>query len=410
MAKDNEVREFAQYYYDLGLNVTCITNIVNPFNANSKRQKCPSHSMKELFENRQTTDELSNYDWTRATGLGTVTGSNFSVFGRDDFKLIVMDFDGINMREIQNVLYLLDLPKNYEWVVRSGSQIGFHIYLLLSKYCPIYRVATKYKRNALGYEITQLGEPRVYFDKLEILINTHVVLPPSLHSSTFKYEFINCDLPVTLPSVVREELFLGFVDECCNSNLVPVSSEVYFPAPVTLAPDPANVSRYSGTKYIVIDIETDGLVLDNEYPNILQIAWYNLNEKLTIIQKECYSIESGNLKANKALEINKLNINTLNVIGHSIEEVLKKLAVTLRYCEIGVCYNKEFDLKILNFYLIKYGFEVKFNIEQSYCVMKKFTSEKQLACDISLENAYNSRFSGNRLFINVNGHNAEIDV
>ena len=185
------MKEYADYYYNLGLNVTCLTNKKTVFSANSKRYKRPSHQYENLFSTRQNKNTLDSYDWESAIGLGTLSGDFSEVNG----KLVVLDFDLTALDDIESILLMLGLPLNYEWVVSTGSKMGFHIYIILPPGALIYSL----KQDVLSYKKTQRGHPDVSFNRVEILLKSHVVLPPSLHASTFCYEFLNCELPTKLP-------------------------------------------------------------------------------------------------------------------------------------------------------------------------------------------------------------------
>jgi hypothetical protein len=403
---DFNCKEYAEYYFGLGFNVTCITNKKTPYNANSKRYKAPSNATSEFFERRQTYSELLSYSWENSIGVGTMCGQIFIENGRK-FYLTVLDFDGISLSALEDVLEILNLPADYEWVVRTGSQLGFHIYFL-SQYSLIHHS----KMNVISYENRMLGEPIVYFDRVEVLIKNHSVLPPSLHASTFKYNFINCELPRKKPQIIYEDTLLSFIVEACHSEPVMILSDVYSPMPYTdkktITDDFGNpLIPYDDIASIVIDIETDGLITNNIYPNILQIAFYCLDKWNNIIKKEFFAISNSNKDfINPAYEINKLDIMTLNAVGYELSDALKYIYQYLKYCTKAICYNKLFDLSILNYYLNQHGYTRKFDIENSFCVMENYSIFKNNSDYVKLEIAFHEFISKR----NIISHNAEIDV
>ena len=397
-------KEYAEYYYRLGLNMTCITNTKNPFNANSKRYKSPSHSTIELYKNRQTYDELLSYSWDDSIGVGTLCGTKFSD-GTKEYDLIVLDFDGISLSQLEVVVKFLRLPSNYEWVVQTGSKLGYHIYFFIKN--DLFHYTDKL---VLSYRKTQLGEPPIYFERCEVLLNCHCVLPPSFHASTFNYSFIYCELPNSLPDIVDEDRLIAFLADACDNRDYPILSQVYFPAPYNFKNENFNNLcqvdiRFEEIKSIVLDIETDGLIENNNYPNILQIAWYCLDKWNNIIKTEVFAIKNI-VKLNAAYNINNLDIDTLNKVGYEFEDVLKCLYKYLKFSTKAICYNKTFDLNVINYYLKKNGYDIKFDIEESYCVMENYAQNKKLERYISLENAYEKSIYHK---INVS-HNAETDV
>lgn len=399
------MKEYADYYYNLGLNVTCLTNKKTVFSANSKRYKRPSHQYENLFSTRQNKNTLDSYDWESAIGLGTLSGDFSEVNG----KLVVLDFDLTALDDIESILLMLGLPLNYEWVVSTGSKMGFHIYIILPPGALIYSL----KQDVLSYKKTQRGHPDVSFNRVEILLKSHVVLPPSLHASTFCYEFLNCELPTKLPLRVREDDFLDFIDECCDGIPVQVLSEVRISAP-NLSQLQVQINNahqnniYNFVKTIIIDIETDGLVQNEIYPRILQIAWYCLDMSGNIIKKEVFAIRNSDLEQNNAFHINGLSISKLNKVGYELEEVFMHLNQYLKCAPLVICYNKKFDLSILNHYMSMSRINKIFDIDNSICLMEIVAEELSVDGYIKLEDAY-KEFVSNP-FPECPNHIAESDV
>lgn len=398
------MKEYADYYYSLGFNVTCITNEKTVYSANSKRYKRPSHQYDTLFSRRQDKEIMDSYDWDNAIGIGTLCGE----FSENRHKLVVLDFDLTPLNRIDAVLNILGLPLNYEWVVSTGSKMGFHIYILLSRYNLVYRLNQK----VLSYEKTQLDELYIDFKRVEILLESHVVLPPSLHASTFCYEFVNCDLPTKIPLLVNEDNFYFFIEECCDGIPKRVLSEAVFSAP-NLNQIQAQINNvhqdaiHNFVDKLIIDIETDGLVQNGVHPRILQIAWYCLDKFNNIIKKEVFAIKNCELTQNNAHHINSLSIDKLNKVGYELDEVFMHLNQYLKYTNEVICYNKEFDLNILNHYLYKSSLNKMFNIENSICLMTEVAKYTLNGDFIKLEDAYKKYVSEDSEYPN---HIAESDV
>lgn len=372
------MKEYADYFYNLGLNVTCITNEKTVFSANSKRYKRPSHQYDNLFSTRQKKETLDSYDWNNAIGIGTLSGELSKV----NEKLAVLDFDLTPLDDIDSILVILGLPLNYEWVVSTGSKMGFHIYILLSKYYLIYKL----NQETLSYQQTQHADRPIHFNRVEILLKSHVVLPPSLHASTFCYEFLNCDLPTRLPLKVNQDNFLYFIEECCDGRPKRVLSEAYFSVP-NLRQLQVQINNahqdaiYDFVDKMIIDIETDGLAKNGVYPRILQIAWYCLDKYNNIIKKEVFAIRNSDLTQNNAYHINGLSISKLNKVGYELNEVFRHLNQYLKHAVEVICYNKEFDLHILNYYMSKSNIYNTFDIDDSICLM-------ELVAELTLDGGY----------------------
>jgi uncharacterized protein (TIGR02145 family) len=183
------IEDSAKYYFNLGLNVTCIGDTINEHNYYCKNiLKSPNHIWKHLFAAKQRETEFKSYDWENATGVGSVTGYN---------DLRVIDIDGCSdYKLLHEILKILNLPTNYEWVTISGSNNGFHIYINCRKFSYL-------GDNQVVTTFPPKPEFDKQFDKIEILWNTHIVLPPSLHKTGNKYRFLNCDKPLSLPRSVK---------------------------------------------------------------------------------------------------------------------------------------------------------------------------------------------------------------
>src|SRR5690606_4022540 len=116
-----QLRTIADVYKDFGFNVSCISKNTNEYNSNSRNFfKTPSHKWSDLFDYEQEPSELESYDWDNAVGIGTFTSWE---------NLVVLDIDGCSdVGFVKQILRILGLPEDYEWVVESGSKNGFHIY------------------------------------------------------------------------------------------------------------------------------------------------------------------------------------------------------------------------------------------------------------------------------------------
>lgn len=192
------VYQYAKKIYSLGLNVTCIHQKDNEDNKFAKdKLKHPSHEYKHFGSKRQSEIEFRSYDWKNSVGLGTIAGFN---------KLVVIDIDNCPTKKILNsIMNELDLPEDYPWIVASGSRSGFHIYLSVEK-----------PSNLAGNQVVTSYEPndrfRSDFEKIELLWNTHVVLPPSLHKSGNSYSFLN-SFPTISPIIIDSNLLISTIDK-----------------------------------------------------------------------------------------------------------------------------------------------------------------------------------------------------
>ncbi len=115
-------RLYADHFFNLGLNVVCISNERNKYNLlENNLLKSPNHEWKHLINQRQSVDELNSYNWENATGIGIVLGFD---------NLFAIDIDGaIDFDIVLAICNKLNIPFNYSWIMKSGSGCGYHIIL-----------------------------------------------------------------------------------------------------------------------------------------------------------------------------------------------------------------------------------------------------------------------------------------
>jgi hypothetical protein len=221
----NDILNYANHYYNLGLNITCICRYLNENNLYYKNLlKSPIHKWKHLIEIRQSNYELESYDWSNSVGVGSVTGYN---------DLRVIDIDGCTDINFLNCLLdKLGLPYDYEWIVVSGSNDGFHIFYYSDKFSYL-------KNNQNVTTFPPKIEYEKFVKKIEFLWETHVVLPPSLHISGNKYRFLNCIKPISLPLTINKNRISKLISEYLVTNKVSILTDygvelVEFKPPLTL--------------------------------------------------------------------------------------------------------------------------------------------------------------------------------
>jgi DNA polymerase III epsilon subunit-like protein len=406
---------FANHYYNLNLNITSISNQLNEHNFYCRNiLKSPNHKWKHLFTSRQTKDEYRNHSWENATGIGTVTGYDY---------LRVLDLDGCtDYNFLDDVLKILKLPSDYEWIVKSGSNSGFHIYFKCEKYEWL-------SEEQVVTTFPPLSKFKKHVDKVEILWNTHVVLPPSLHNSGGNYSFINCKYPKSSPSTIDISGISNFINKYLEVEKKSIGrgyGEVIFEfIPPNL---PSNIEvedkiiQSNKDIICVIDIETDGLpekkfiIGSNEpwfkFPNIIQIAWVLMDVDGTVYKKSSELVNFPGIQRTNAFDINQLSIELIKQIGSQPSDVYKKLNNDIRYSKYVVCHNVDFDIPIIKSELKKYNIQNLLDSKSYICTMKEST----IYCD--LYDSYGKRKYPKlkELYFKLFGyeieqnHNAESDV
>lgn len=197
MEVEMKLRETAKDYNELfGFNVIPLEN------------KVPRLKWEQWQFNEMQIDEIDGLGWNANTnGIGAISGIK---------RLRCFDFDKVsNFEIVKSFVSKLGLPLEYEWVVKSGSGNGYHIWF----YCD----DDKYLFSVLG------GDKSYYkFDLKEAGICDHIelrwkncqtVLPPSLHPTGNKYTFVNgsnLSLPSNPPMNVGVGKLIEVVREYCK--------------------------------------------------------------------------------------------------------------------------------------------------------------------------------------------------
>jgi len=153
-------------------------NIVLQYRRNTGAKFIPVHGKKPLikwkqFENEeQTLNDIISINWnSETTGIAIL----------HEEKFIALDFD-----RCENEQFVLQLARELSvdsYIVRTGS--GFHIHLELDNPKQLYELIGKKS----VYDLRP--KDKTLLDRLEIRVNKgYTVLPPSLHKSGTKYQFI----------------------------------------------------------------------------------------------------------------------------------------------------------------------------------------------------------------------------
>ena len=372
---------YAKIFHSLGLNITCITNYLTEFNFMEKNLlKAPHHSWQKFQSEKQDRQDLLEYDWINSIGLGTVLGFQ---------NLRAIDIDGCNSLDfIYKVLEVLDLPLDYQWVMRSGSSNGFHILFYSSDDSLESELKIKTNENLFNHKVFALGPNKEYqniFDHLEIRWTGHLVLPPSLHNSGQYYSFLFCNIPNHPPLELENyygnsSLYSGdaydkngrkdknlsmryFVYNFCDlqNHYAPSGDNFFRFTPVKLKPKQSlsNITKQLKSKTntpitIIFDLETNGLPVKNHnnpsltiWPDILQISWVILSNTFQVLKKETFIIKDKSIRVLPEIEkLTSISNEIMDKIGFPIKDILIKYINDLKDCEVIVAHNFEFDSNV----------------------------------------------------------------
>ena len=405
---NTNLKEIAKKYKTFGFNVTCMSSRLNDFNkVTSNFFKTPCQQWEHLSTNKQTDLEFEQNDWNNAIGVGTITRWN---------KLFVIDIDGCNDKELlEKMLKTLGLPIDYEWVVESGSNNGFHIYYYGEKLneCNEKDVVSTFPPNYM-YE--------GHLDKVEFLWETHCVLPPSVHGSGNRYKFIKNKMPINIPQRINRDTVYEFIeeylafDEIVNGQGYGWTLKIHSNEEFLSETKTEDITKYLLDEiYCIVDIETTGFpqkVNDKTiYPEILQVAWVLTNSKGVLIKKKSFISKSDFFKNNLSSEFINIDFEVAKTVGYPLNEIMSKFAEDLKISDFIVAHNTDFDIDILSNYFVEHFNINPFSKKKIICTMKSTVD----FCKIESRYGYKFPKLGElykKLFnYNItNSHNAEVDV
>jgi len=203
---DSNLFVYASYFHNWSFNVTHIVPLLSDkvYFLGEKSFKSPSitHDIQHLINNKQELSELSAYNWKLATGIGVILGFN---------SLRAIDIDGCNDLEfVRKIIGLLKLPLDYKWVVKSGSNNGYHILFYADEHN--YFI----EPNKVRAFRSNLKYHHIY-KHIELRWSDHLVLPPSIHFSGNRYEFIY-GFPDFKPLKIKIQNLEKMVDEISSTS------------------------------------------------------------------------------------------------------------------------------------------------------------------------------------------------
>ncbi len=202
--------EFAKFYKEKNLNIVPIFSILNS-NSLEDPLKSPSIKFWKRYIFKRNSDlNLDLFKTFHNYGVGLI-------LGYDNIRAI--DVDGnYDIKFIEEILVCLRLPKNYPWVVKTGSHKGFHIIFR----CETHEFPVAWNRVKV---FTSNGFYK--FERLELRWNGHLVLPPSPHKSGKKYEFIFGNFPKENISTIEAQAITTLYTKFCDDSLLTGSSGIF---------------------------------------------------------------------------------------------------------------------------------------------------------------------------------------
>lgn len=187
-AHATNLKYMALFYKYMGMNITQMKWSKSLKNAKSFKE--PINTNWETYKTiEQSIEELFSINWDYSAGLGLVLGYNnyraldFDIYG--DFA-IKIEYNGGTIDDfIDDVLRLLNLPLDYQWVVRSGNGYGFHIIFRCDN------IPSTSELDSISFAPSDRYSNPQLFTRIELRWCDHLVLPPSIHASGNQYYFRN---------------------------------------------------------------------------------------------------------------------------------------------------------------------------------------------------------------------------
>ena len=385
---ERELKIYAKHYHQLGLNITCITNYLTENNFKFKSiTKTPYHSIESLLKKRQESNEIEKLDWENATGVGLI----LSNFNNNISNFIALDIDGCQDENlIEEFLMTLGLEYDYEWVIKSGSQNGFHIVFGIDFFDEENELSREgFAKNIElicgTYSVKKEFENKI--EKIEILGDCNLMLPPSIHLSTLKYEFINCEYPRFEPDFVTVFNFNKFlntylkksiekdskgkiIEEKLNKSSIDFKEKSIRSHKRTML----EISNYKPIYTLIFDCETTGLPARNDisyketdkWPRLVQVSWIVLWNSV-IIKKKTELVFNESFSQ---INLVNLDFSKIEMIGKPIREVLNSFNKDLKEVDKIVAHNVEFDMKVIQSELFRLGLDDQFDNKDVCCTMK----------------------------------------
>ena len=294
-----------KYFSKLGLKPYFASYLIDTINFNENNiRKSPCSSM--IIE---TTEMNTNSNNDKIIGVGTFLGQN---------DLCAIDIDGAIDNEI--VFYILselNLPKDYAWLVSSGSDCGYHIIFKTKNIKKINPAKNNFKIKPPQFSNPDnFGEISInayypfeetYFDsygfaKIEFIWQGNIILPPSLHKSTNKYKFLN-DLPSYPPKHVSFDSLLQLKNNITSTQskssdfgIFDINDDEYISKIVNSNRIAINdVKQYNFESNIIesalmFHLQQFEIETQNKVPIFMnQLCWFVLDSNFNIISRKLFN-------------------------------------------------------------------------------------------------------------------------
>lgn len=418
-------KEEAFRYYGLGFNVSCISYLKTPISIYEKNpEKSPSHDWKDLQIRHQRIEELENYLWDYSTGIGTILGST---------GIVCIDIDEcFDFDLIKNILEILFLPEDYEWIVKTPN--GFHIYIKSTK------LNLPKGINNEGIICVEPNEKnKGKFKRVEFRYAGHAVLPESIIKEE-RYFFLVKNLsggikrgnfPSSPPKNVTSLIVFSLMAYLSGEYRTEYGYQ--FLADFSIGGYDFKFSQHSSGQnfeinkehiklyewnyspndvttpkifesILYIDLKTDGSIIDltnyDTYPKATKVSFLIESYRKKVDENE--SIKTSHLSEELNFDIQtslKLDINS-NSKKVEIKYVLDLLSSKINESNILlVMHDSDFKLSIFDSEYKKLGKRNPLRDKKNICIKQKYSNYNGLELS-SLDEIYENFFNKSCLMDN----------
>ena len=300
--------------------------------------------------------EWKSYFWNSATGIGVLSGAN-------SYRCI--DIDGCSSTEfVKQVLLSLGIKGIYDWVISTGSNNGFHVWIKVEELPSNLLMnshAEKLFKNA-GFIVFEPNEKyKNVFKRIELRWKCHVIMPPSLSGYGFNYNFIG-GLPQNDPQAISSSVLLSSLQEFGYNTAL--NYEEIIPCKITsVGPSIRRYNLYQ-TVILVLDLETTGLAKDykdsfdnvDNWPYIVQISYQILSGYDNDMLKEAdYILRPENFVIpESSILLHGITNDIANEKGWDRKDFYKYFVEQLKAVHYIVAHNADFDVNVLKCELLRY--------------------------------------------------------
>jgi DNA polymerase III epsilon subunit-like protein len=319
---------------------------------------------------------INFYYWEYATGIGVRI---------EDTPYICLDLDGCKSdSHFYYFLTSIGLPEDYEWLIKSGSRQGYHIWVEIDDTFPRNTFFDSHRHGVFAPN----KQYRDRFDKIEIRLAGHMVLPPSIHQSGAQYEFVNVEIPTNNPLKISGSNLIAEVERRSvdSSSIYKSNREDFLKSEVVLN------SVYEGRDhFLFLDFETSGLPKQwdrphddtDNWPHVVQAAWvFGVDESSNdlggwdaireevsmILQPDDFEFDS------KATSVHGISKEKMKTEGVDRKLLFERLAGLINSAKYIIAHNTDFDISVLKCELKRHDIEAPLWWDKKViCTMKSTT-------------------------------------